>query len=98
MERSLSGSSVYLNNAATTWPKPPCVGEAMAHFLSCGEANLGRGTSSSRDMGTLNAVLARPHRRAPGGVRAPRPEIGRHTSELQSLYDLVCRLLLEKKK
>ncbi|WP_299081233.1 aminotransferase class V-fold PLP-dependent enzyme [uncultured Fretibacterium sp.] len=57
MERSLSGSSVYLNNAATTWPKPPCVGEAMAHFLSCGGANLGRGTSSSRDMGTLNTVL-----------------------------------------
>src|SRR5437867_4998256 len=25
-------------------------------------------------------------------------EIGRHTSELQSPYDLVCRLLLEKKK
>ena len=25
-------------------------------------------------------------------------EIGRHTSELQSLIDLVCRLLLEKKK
>src|SRR5699024_11236031 len=30
----------------------------------------------------------------------PRPsiEIGRHTSELQSRFDLVCRLLLEKKK
>src|SRR5690349_10189535 len=26
------------------------------------------------------------------------PEIGRHTSELQSRRDLVCRLLLEKKK
>ena len=25
-------------------------------------------------------------------------QIGKHTSELQSLYDLVCRLLLEKKK
>src|SRR5437773_6394586 len=29
----------------------------------------------------------------------PRPgEIGKHTSELQSHHDLVCRLLLEKKK
>src|SRR5688572_31760361 len=27
-----------------------------------------------------------------------RPEIGRHTSELQSQSNLVCRLLLEKKK
>src|SRR5437588_4832857 len=31
------------------------------------------------------------------GVRL-REEIGRHTSELQSHSDLVCRLLLEKKK
>src|SRR6266496_5394025 len=29
---------------------------------------------------------------------AARREIGRHTSELQSRRDLVCRLLLEKKK
>src|SRR5438067_4049223 len=27
----------------------------------------------------------------------PSDEIGRHTSELQSRFDLVCRLLLEKK-
>src|SRR3712207_7034863 len=31
-------------------------------------------------------------------VEAERPEIGRHTSELQSRQYLVCRLLLEKKK
>src|ERR1039458_1983734 len=30
-------------------------------------------------------------------VGQPEPEIGRHTSELQSLRHLVCRLLLEKK-
>src|SRR5207248_5634955 len=30
-------------------------------------------------------------------VTGYRPEIGRDTSELQSPYDLVCRLLLEKK-
>ncbi|MCR4818438.1 MAG: aminotransferase class V-fold PLP-dependent enzyme [Fretibacterium sp.] len=49
--------SVYLNNAATTWPKPECVAEAMAVFLSRGGANLARGSSSERDMGTLNSVL-----------------------------------------
>ena len=49
--------SVYLNNAATTWPKPQEVAEAMAAFLSRGGANLGRGTSSARDMDTLNSVL-----------------------------------------
>src|SRR5438067_10023404 len=39
------------------------------------------------------------YRRAPDAV--PRPGGGRseeHTSELQSRFDLVCRLLLEKKK
>ena len=30
--------------------------------------------------------------------RSERTQIGRHTSELQSHSDLVCRLLLEKKK
>lgn len=49
--------SIYLNNAATTWPKPACVGETIAKFLTFGGANLGRGTSSSRDMQTMNTVL-----------------------------------------
>src|SRR5207249_11173483 len=33
-----------------------------------------------------------------GRGRPQRDEIGRDTSELQSRFDLVCRLLLEKKK
>ncbi|MBR1671606.1 MAG: aminotransferase class V-fold PLP-dependent enzyme [Fretibacterium sp.] len=49
--------SVYLNNAATSWPKPPDVSKAMVEFLSRGGANLARGTSSARDMDTLNFVL-----------------------------------------
>src|SRR5437773_12177516 len=36
------------------------------------------------------------HRPAAGTPRGPRSE--EHTSELQSHHDLVCRLLLEKKK
>ena len=32
----------YLDNAATTWPKPPEVGEAMARFLRDGSASAGR--------------------------------------------------------
>src|SRR2546423_9583438 len=38
----------------------------------------------------------RPARRAPPPIHGPRSE--EHTSELQSLAYLVCRLLLEKKK
>src|SRR2546421_6834894 len=40
-------------------------------------------------------------RRAAGGSEERRPQVARseeHTSELQSRSDLVCRLLLEKKK
>src|SRR5437773_11851975 len=44
-----------------------------------------------------------PGRRSPLGGRWPRPHFRErrseeHTSELQSHHDLVCRLLLEKKK
>ena len=48
---------VYLNNAATTWPKPSCVPAAVSEFLMRGGANLGRGTSSTRDLATLNTVM-----------------------------------------
>src|SRR5262249_56439034 len=44
----------------------------------------------------LRAVEA-PRRAAPR-LRARRPRSEEHTSELQSLTNLVCRLLLEKKK
>ena len=47
----------YLNNAATTWPKPECVAEAMSNFLLNNGANSSRGSSSERDMNTMNLVL-----------------------------------------
>lgn len=35
---------IYLDNASTTYPKPPCVAEAVAHYISeCG-TNIGRGS------------------------------------------------------
>ena len=47
----------YLNNAATTWPKPKSVIDAMSDFmLNCG-ANSSRGTSSERDMTSMNLIL-----------------------------------------
>src|SRR5207248_7173270 len=42
--------------------------------------------------------FARRHRLARPVVRRQRSRSEEHTSELQSPYDLVCRLLLEKKK
>ncbi len=34
---------IYFDNAATSWPKPPCVGAALLHFLQHVGANPGRG-------------------------------------------------------
>ncbi len=34
---------IYLDNAATSWPKPECVSEAMVHFLAHSAGNPGRG-------------------------------------------------------
>jgi len=33
---------IYFDNAATSWPKPPGVAEAMAHFMNHIGANPGR--------------------------------------------------------
>lgn len=49
-------NAVYLNNAATTWPKPERVAKAMAAFLEGRGANLARGSASERDLGTLDMV------------------------------------------
>lgn len=48
--------AIYLNNGATTWPKPECVPRAMYDFLSSGGANLARGSAASRDIETLDLV------------------------------------------
>ena len=47
---------MYLNNAATTWPKPPAVAEGMVTFLNQEGANLARGAATARDLATLDLV------------------------------------------
>ncbi len=47
----------YLNNAATTWPKPECVINAVRDFMLKGGANSSRGSNSERDMKTMNIIL-----------------------------------------
>ena len=50
--------SIYLNNGATTWPKPTCVPEAISQFILGRGANLARGSSSGRDIDTLDLVTS----------------------------------------
>lgn len=48
---------IYLNNAATTYPKPPSVPLAMVDFIERQGANLSRGSASDRDLSTMDAVM-----------------------------------------
>src|SRR5204863_9483994 len=66
-------------------------------FRSGGPTGGGCGTWPVRRRSALAALLLLPLEPQPGGQgRSARSE--EHTSELQSRRDLVCRLLLEKKK
>ena len=41
--QAMAGDIIYLDNAATSWPKPPVVGEAMRHYLDVVGGSPGRG-------------------------------------------------------
>ena len=49
--------SIYLNNAATTWPKPQCVSDAVYDFIANRGANVARGSASMRDILSLDNVF-----------------------------------------
>src|SRR5699024_12191034 len=56
------------------------------------------GLSFRRALSACHAALPRDLSRHPPRRRSARDRSEEHTSELQSRFDLVCRLLLEKKK
>src|SRR5690606_40240035 len=68
---------------------------AGAHRRGEGGAERQPGHPAGRGGGRERRAPARAHRRGPRGLPARSEE---HTSELQSRENLVCRLLLEKKK
>lgn len=49
--------SIYLNNAATTWPKPQPVPDAIYDFIANRGANVARGSASMRDIQSLDNVF-----------------------------------------
>lgn len=49
--------SIYLNNAATTWPKPESVPKAVFDFIKNSGANVARGSASARDIQSLDIVF-----------------------------------------
>src|SRR3989441_1905096 len=58
----------------------------------------GPGRGRGRGRGRPRPAPARPSHAPARGTPGPAPRSEEHTSELQSLAYLVCRLLLEKKK
>ena len=87
----------YLNNGATTWPKPECVADAMRDFLIRGGANSSRGTSSERDMGTMNLILDCRMKLAEffGGYEDFNPLLVTFTSNITEALNIVLRGFLK---
>ena len=50
---------IYLDNAATSFPKPPAVAEAMAHYLNDVGASINRGVYASAQSAGLTTLLLR---------------------------------------
>src|SRR2546430_9853997 len=86
---------------ASAVPIPPV---ASAPALQCVSTVAPSGTSGSpaspirRHMARSSSQMAVASARSPSHKAAPSPRSEEHTSELQSQSNLVCRLLLEKKK
>src|SRR5207248_9509033 len=100
-----SPSYVMIPTLSFSFPAPP---PAAISTLSLHDALPISRDARGRAKGRHSDRRASQHRLAARGARRRRPRAGQaaqqplrseeHTSELQSPYDLVCRLLLEKKK
>src|SRR5689334_24133633 len=82
----------FFNDTATTEIYTLSLHDALP--ISSGSPSRPRSSSTSRTCSRRRASCPRTRRTAP--ARGRRSE--EHTSELQSQFHLVCRLLLEKKK
>src|SRR2546427_3646042 len=94
----------FFNDTATTEIYTLSLHDALPILSARGPPRRSRPLAFSTGHG--DAIYRRAHRPPSGGCRAalygleicPQPRSEEHTSELQSQSNLVCRLLLEKKK
>lgn len=89
--------SVYLNNAATTWPKPEPVARVMYEFLTAKGANMARGSASARDIDTLTSVFACRSMLAElfGGYEKANPKYVTLTSNVTESINIVLKGILK---
>ncbi len=85
--------SIYLNNGATTWPKPDCVPTAISQFILGRGANLARGSSSGRDIDTLDLVTTTRQKLARffGGFRKADPRYVTFTGNVTESLNIVLK-------
>lgn len=89
--------SIYLNNAATTWPKPDSVASAVYEFIANYGANLSRGSASVRDITSLDKVFTCRSKLAElmGGYCKYNPKFVTLTSGITESINIVIKGLLK---
>ena len=89
--------SIYLNNAATTWPKPQIVPEAIYDFIVNRGANVARGSASTRDIQSLDNVFTCRQKLAEllGGYKKHVPRFITLTSNITESINIIIKGFLQ---
>ena len=82
---------IYLNNAATTWPKPEETAQAVFDFMTLGGANAARGSASERDLQSLDILFTARAKAAKmlGGYAKANPKYVTLTSNVTHSLNIV---------
>lgn len=84
---------VYMNNAATTWPKPREVPDAVCAFMTRDGANASRGSASERDIKSLDILFTARMKAAKlfGGYAKANPKYVTLTSNVTHSLNIVIK-------
>ena len=84
---------VYMNNAATTWPKPQEVPDAVYAFMTRDGANASRGSASERDIKSLDILFTARAKAAKlfGGYAKANPKYVTLTSNVTHSLNIVIK-------
>ena len=84
---------VYMNNAATTWPKPQEVPDAVYAFMTRDGANASRGSASERDIKSLDILFTARMKAASlfGGYAKTNPKYVTLTSNVTHSLNVVIK-------